>query len=196
MALLERLKELDQDLFLSLNSYHTPFLDFIMYWFSDRFIWFPFYGILLLFIVWKLKWKSIYAIVAIIVTIIMADQFTSRFMKPFFQRLRPCHEENLQPLIHMVAGCGGQFGFVSSHAANSFALAMMCWLLFRYKAPWLGLIIFIWAIPVSYSRIYLGVHYPSDVVIGAFIGMIIAWMVYMLYTWILKKSVHLHIKRT
>jgi undecaprenyl-diphosphatase len=185
MLVLERLKELDQEIFLTLNSYHSPFLDFAMYWFSDRYIWFPFYGLLLLFFVWKLRWKSIHTIVVIITTIICADQFTSRFMKPYFQRLRPCHEEYLQPLIHMVIGCGGQFGFVSSHAANSFGLAMICWLLFRNKYPWLGLI-FLWAIPVSYSRIYLGVHYPSDVIIGALIGMSIAWFIFILYNLILQ----------
>jgi undecaprenyl-diphosphatase len=192
MNILERLKELDQELFLTLNSYHSPFWDFIMMWFSDRYIWFPFYGLLLIFIVWKLKWKSIYAIVAILITVIGADQFTSRFMKSYFERLRPCHEESLQPLIHMVSGCGGQFGFVSSHAANTFGLAMICWLLFRHRYPWLGLI-FIWAIPVSYSRIYLGVHYPLDIVIGAFVGMLIAWFIYLLYTWILKKSAQIHL---
>lgn len=191
MNILERLKELDQELFLTLNSYHSPFWDFIMMWFSDRFIWFPFYGLLLIFIIWKLKWKSIYAIVAILITVIGADQFTSRFMKSYFERPRPCHEESLQPLIHMVSGCGGQFGFVSSHAANTFGLAMICWLLFRHRYPWLGLI-FVWAIPVSYSRIYLGVHYPLDIVIGALVGMCIAWLIYLLYTWILKKSAQVH----
>ncbi|MDQ3395146.1 MAG: phosphatase PAP2 family protein [Bacteroidota bacterium] len=190
MAILDRLKELDQELFLTLNGYHNSFLDFAMYWFSDRFIWFPFYGLLLLFIVLKLRWKSIYAIVAIILTIITADQFTSMIMKPYFQRLRPCHEEYLQPLIHLVSGCGGQFGFVSSHAANSFGLAMICWLLFRYKYPKMGLI-FLWAIPVSYSRIYLGAHYPSDVVIGALIGMLIAWIIYRLYNLVLLKTLEM-----
>lgn len=189
MGVLEKLKELDQELFLTLNSYHNPFLDFIMYWFSDRYLWFPFYGLLLVFIIWKLRKKAIYAIVTIILTIIAADQFTSRFMKPFFQRPRPCHEEHLQSIIHMVTGCGGKYGFVSSHAANSFGLAMICWLLFRKKHPWVGWI-FLWAVPVSYSRIYLGVHYPSDVILGAIIGMIIAWIIYQIYTFILTKSIN------
>lgn len=189
MDALEKLKELDQELFLTLNSYHNSFLDFAMYWFSDRYIWFPFYAILLAFIVWKFRWKAIYIIVTIILTIIAADQLTSGFMKPFFQRPRPCHEEHLQSMIHMVTGCGGKYGFVSSHAANSFGLAMICWLLFRDRYPWMGWI-FLWAVPVSYSRIYLGVHYPSDVILGAIIGMIIAWIMYFLYSRILKKSIN------
>ena len=185
--MLEKLKELDQEIFLTLNSYHSPFLDFIMYWFSDRYIWFPFYGMIIAFIVWKLRWRAIYTLVAIISVIIVADRFTSGFMKPYFQRLRPCHEEAIQDLIHMVTGCGGQFGFVSSHAANSFGLAMITWLIFRNTYPQFGLI-FLWAIPVSYSRIHLGVHYPSDVIIGAVIGMIIAWLIYKIYEWVLQRN--------
>jgi undecaprenyl-diphosphatase len=137
--------------------------------------------------VWKLRWRAIYTLVAIISVIIAADRFTSGFMKPYFQRLRPCYEESIQGMIHMITGCGGQFGFVSSHAANSFGFAMITWLIFRNKYPQFGLI-FLWAIPVSYSRIYLGVHYPSDVIIGAMIGMIIAWIIYKIYEWILQKN--------
>lgn len=185
--MLEKLKEIDQELFLTLNSYHSPFLDFLMYWFSDRYIWFPFYGLIIAFIVWKLRWRAIHTLVAIISVIITADRFTSGFMKPYFQRLRPCHEESIQGIINMIAGCGGQYGFVSSHAANSFGFAMITWLIFRDKYPQFGYI-FLWAIPVSYSRIHLGVHYPSDVIIGAIVGMIIAWLIFKLYKWILQQN--------
>lgn len=185
--MLEKIKELDQELFLELNGIHNPTMDFIMYWLSDRFIWFPFYGLLLAFIIYKLRWKAVYTVTAIILTIICADQFTTRFMKAYFQRFRPCHEESIQSLVHMVAGCGGSYGFASSHAANTFGLAMITWLIFKDKYPKFSLLFF-WAIPVSYSRIYLGVHYPLDIIVGALVGMLIAFLIYKLYKWILLKN--------
>jgi undecaprenyl-diphosphatase len=89
------------------------------------------------------------------------------------QRLRPCHESAIQQLVHVVGDCGGQFGFCSSHAANSFTLATSLFLLFGKQIPSLKYF-YLWAIIVSYSRIYVGVHYPLDVVTGAGIGVLAA----------------------
>ncbi len=171
--------ELDKKLFLFLNSLNSPFMDVIMEGISDRFIWIPFYAILLFFLVRYYGKNSIYLILSVIVVITLCDQISVHLFKSLFQRLRPCHEQELQALVHLVNDhCGGQYGFVSSHAANSFGLAYLIGNLLGTKnSKWLfGLLT--WAAVVSYSRIYLGVHYPMDVFVGAGLGIFIAVMVY------------------
>jgi undecaprenyl-diphosphatase len=108
-------------------------------------------------------------------TILISDQVTSGLMKPFFERLRPCHEERLDGVIHNYGRCGGLFGFVSSHAANTFAIATFLNLKIRDNLPYLKWI-FLWAFIISYTRIYLGVHYPFDILLGAVIGVAAGWV--------------------
>ncbi len=99
-------------------------------------------------------------------------------MKPAFERLRPCHNPRLTDWIHVLGGCGGKYGFASSHASNTFALATGLALVFR-KVRWAGTGIFVWAIIVSYSRIYVGAHYPGDLLAGAFVGIFISLLLYL-----------------
>jgi len=116
----------------------------------------------------------------------MADQGSVHLFKNVFERLRPCHCEQIRNSIHIVNNhCGGQFGFVSSHATNTFALAIFMSLFFKNKA--VSVLLIIWAIIVAYSRIYLGVHYLGDVLGGAILGIVIAFIVYYLFKKILNK---------
>ena len=177
--MIEKIIELDEQFFLFLNGLHTDSLDRIMYWISEKYTWIPFYAVLLGFIIWRFKYKAVYILLAIAFVILLADQFTSSFMKPFFERFRPCHEPDLAGMVYLVEGCGGKFGFASSHAANTFGLATFIYLIFHkiYKhVGWL----FLWALIVSYSRIYLGAHYPLDILVGAGIGILIGWLVYLI----------------
>jgi len=148
--------------------------------FSERFFWVPFYAILVLLIIYKYRQRSIIVLIAITLMIIAADQFSSHLLKPLVGRLRPCYNEDIMHLLHMIKDCGGRFGFISSHASNSFGAAMMVWLLLRnhYRFFWL---MFIWAAVVSYSRIYLGVHYPSDIIAGMVCGLSFGFIFYKLY---------------
>lgn len=177
--MIEKIIELDEQFFLYLNGLHYDSLDGIMSWVSDKYAWIPFYAILLGIIIWKFKSKAIYILLGIGLVILFADQFTSGFMKPFFERFRPCHDPDLAGLVYLVEGCGGKFGFASSHAANTFGLATFVFLVFSKLYRFTGLL-FLWAFIVSYSRIYLGVHYPLDILVGGIIGIIIGWLVYML----------------
>lgn len=177
--MLERIKEWDTELFIYLNGLHTPPLDVAMYWITDRLFWVPFYLLIILFVYKHYGLPGFWLLAAVGLSVSLADQFTSNLMKPYFARPRPCYDPDLLRVVHVVRGCGGQFGFASSHASTTFALATSLWLFLRrtFRYTWL---MFGWAALVSYSRIYVGVHYPVDLVVGATAGAIIAWLVYLL----------------
>ncbi len=122
-----------------------------------------------------------------VLVIVLSDQISVHAFKQVFLRYRPCHNLLLQAQVHLNDGCGGMYGFVSSHAANTFALAMFLSLLFKNKIKYFGLAIFVWAAFVSYSRIYNGVHYPADIACGAILGMGIGIVVFKIYQLLNKK---------
>ncbi|WP_373493871.1 phosphatase PAP2 family protein [Aquiflexum sp.] len=167
--MLEKIGHWDKQLFIFLNSFHSDVLDPVMFQLTQTLPWIPLY-IFLAYLIWKIYGRdSWWVFIAIGLTILLADKTTSALMKPYFERLRPCQDPSLAGLIHNYGKCGGMFGFASSHAANSFGIAtiMSLALSHRYFAiRWL----FIWAIFFSYTRIYLGVHYPGDVFVGGLVG--------------------------
>jgi undecaprenyl-diphosphatase len=186
--MLDFIKQLDTDFFLFLNQIHHPIADIFMLWATGDKAWLPLYALIIILLVWKYRLKVIVVLVFIALTITAADQFASGFMKPTCKRLRPCHEHTLIGKVHLVTpNCGGKYGFVSSHAANTFALALFLSLL--AKKEFLGVAIqrkksyfllvsalFSWAFVVSYSRIYVGVHYPLDIFFGALAGCFFAYL--------------------
>jgi len=173
------LEELDQQLFYFINSRNSEFWDFVMYSISRVLVWVPLYIAIFIALGRKYGRKTFFILLFVVLTVALADQ-TSVFIKNSFQRLRPCHAEELQGMVHLVKGhCGGRFGFVSSHAANSFSIALLSLLLIKRR--WFSISILIWAAVVGYSRIYLGVHYPGDVICGSLLGASIGWLIYRLY---------------
>ena len=172
-------ERIDQQLFLFINSLNSPFFDQVMHAISGKLIWVPLYLAILIFLGIKYKRKFFIILIFIILAVTLADQ-GSVFVKNLFLRLRPCHEPSLKGLVHLVNGeCGGMYGFVSSHATNSFNVALLS-LLF-VKKRWYSISIIAWALVVGYSRIYLGVHYPGDVLCGSFLGAFIGWSMFRLY---------------
>lgn len=176
---MEMLEQLDQQIFLFFNGMHNPFWDTVMYWISYKFTWVPLYLAMLIYFVYKQKSKAILTILMAVAVIALADQISVHFFKNVFLRYRPSHNIDLQSLIHLVDGHkGGQYGFVSSHATNAFGFAIYSALVLQRKSIFIALLI--WAVVVSYSRIYLGVHYPGDLLGGALLGSSIAGLIYLL----------------
>jgi undecaprenyl-diphosphatase len=171
----------DTEVLRMIHAHARPALDSLMIFWSDRRVWFPFYVLLLAFWYRKEgKSKTLTALLVIASSILITDQIASSVLKPLTQRLRPCHEPSLQAWLHLPAGCGGKFGFVSSHAGNSIALSVCVFRLFP-RQKFLFAILLIWSGITAYSRMYLGAHYPSDIAGGWLIGIISAslsiWMI-------------------
>lgn len=181
--MIEQLVEWDKALFLTLNEAHVEWMDNLMVAISDNIIWLPLY----LWMIWllfqnygKQFW---WWLIAIALTILISDQFTSGFMKPFFARPRPCHDPAIGYLVHIVDRCGGKYGFASSHAANTFGVATLLFITLKPYQRFIGWI-FAWSAVVAYSRIYLGVHYPLDVTVGGLVGIGSGYLSY----WVIHKS--------
>jgi undecaprenyl-diphosphatase len=178
--MIETIDHLDKTIFLFLNGLHQDWLDTPMRYITSTATWIPFYVLIAVFLFWKFKKYALFALLAIALSITFADRFTSGFMKPFFARLRPCYDTEISAMVYNYLGCGGEYGFASSHAANTFALATFLFLLFRnqQEKKQIALMIFAWAGLVSYSRIYVGVHYLTDIVVGALVGALGAYFIF------------------
>lgn len=185
---MDSILELDKKLLLFFNSMHHPCVDQVMYYFTKTFFWLPLYALLIFFIFKNYKTRGWYVLLGAAITVVLADQLTSTLMKPFFARLRPSHEPTLHGLVHIVNNYrGGLYGFASSHAANTFGTALFVWLVLKQYYRWIGWI-FLWAVLMTYTRIYLGVHYPGDIAVGAAVGLLSGWIGFRCSTWLLNRS--------
>lgn len=171
----------DKNLFLYLNGMHTNWLDPIMKALSSIPFWIPFYVLLIGWMIYRRRTEGVYALLFIGLAFGLTDQLSVHLFKNVFQRLRPCHDPEIQSLVYSLENCGGRFGFISNHAANTFSLALFSSLFWKNKYFSIG--IFIWATAVSYSRIYVGKHFPLDVLCGAAFGLLCGWVSYLLFVW-------------
>lgn len=181
--MIEYLSDIDADALLAVNGLHTMFQD--AFWWLVTAKWSSL--LLALALVWILlhqnRRHALLVLAMVVLTVLVADQVSSGLIKHLVERLRPTHDPSLESMVHVVNGYrGGLYGFVSSHAANSFALSTFVALLMRRKAVALSL--FLWALLQCYSRVYLGVHYPGDIIGGIVVGVVVGWIVWRLMRWI------------
>jgi undecaprenyl-diphosphatase len=180
MGIIEQLTELDKNLLLCLNSYHSPMWDNFFWIITNTLTWIPLYLTIAYIFIKNHSLRGIWFLIFAAVLILLCDRISSGFFKTFFERFRPTHDPFLRDMVHIVHNKrGGLYGFVSSHAANSFGLAVYLSLIFRNRL--FNITIFSWAVIFSYSRIYLGLHYPGDIIAGALLGLILGRLVYGLF---------------
>ena len=189
MDLLQKILETDTNLFLFLNGINSDYWDTIMILITSKEVWIPFYIAILFFTFKRYRGKALLILIFLGITILLSDQL-SVLIKETVQRLRPVHDPRIQHLVHNVFRKGGLYSFVSSHATNTFGVFFFAYPVFRKKS--FTLLLLFWAIIVSYSRIYLGVHYPLDIIGGVALGAIIGILIYKIMMFI---EIHFFLSR-
>jgi undecaprenyl-diphosphatase len=179
---MSQLSTIDSDLFLFLNGLHVDWMDKFMVLITDMWAWFPLYLLLIYWTVKQYGKRCWWIFLTVGVVVFFSDQLASHVCKPLFHRLRPCYNPDFQDIIYLPKGtAAGKYGFVSSHAANTFAVATFLTPILKKYCPWPAIVLFLWAFISSYSRIYIGYHYPGDIITGAVLGAlvgIIFWKVF------------------
>ncbi len=185
--MLETLDSWDKQAIVFINSFHADWLDPVVYYVTITEFWIPLY-LLLLYLVFRDHRKQGWLVlVGIVVCILLTDRITSGLMKPYFERLRPSRNPELEGMLHLVNGyTGGHYGFASSHAANTMGIALFMFLLMRETYRWIWLM-FVWAALMCYTRLYLGVHYPGDILAGIFVGLLSGFAAFRLYKWLKRR---------
>ncbi|MBQ4083494.1 MAG: phosphatase PAP2 family protein [Bacteroidaceae bacterium] len=184
---IQRLVDIDRQVMLALNGSDSLYLDGVMKIYTSTAVWIP-VAIVLLFIILKNNtWRgSLLAVLAVVSTIVVCDQLSSHFVKPLVGRLRPSHDPMLLHLIDTFNSYrSGGYSFTSSHACNSFGVFTVIALIVRHRA--LSLSLLFWALVNSFSRVYLGVHYPGDILCGALFGAAVGGIIYYLYDFVRKR---------
>ncbi len=172
--MLEHIENIDREITIIINNLSHDYLDYIMIFLSNKYVWIPLY-IYLIFLLWKYDKKNFTINIVICSgSVIVADFITSSIMKPYFERLRPCQDNSMLDLINIVSGCGKKFSFASSHASTTFSLATIFFYITRGDIK----LLFLWSLLIGYSRIYLGVHYFLDVIIGFLVGFLTSMIIY------------------
>ena len=175
---------IDTDLFLFLNGLHSDWLDNVMIAITLMWAWIPLYLLLIYWVVKQYGKRCWWIFLAVGIVVLCSDQLSAHVCKPLFHRLRPCYNADFQDLIYLPKGlAGGKYGFVSSHAANTFAVAAFLTPALQKGRSWIGIVLYLWAFISSYSRIYMGYHYPGDILCGAILGILVGlilWKVFRL----------------
>ncbi len=167
--MLETLLSIDRSLFFFLNGLHSSFVDPIMFWGTQSLIWLPLYLLFFYLVIRQYKWQSFWILLFAAIMILVSDQLSNVF-KDWVVRPRPTFEPGLTG-IHTVNGyTGGQYGFYSAHASNTLAVAIFLILILKNRYKYFTPLILFWAAFMSYTRIYLGVHYPLDIIAGWLAG--------------------------
>ena len=179
---------IDHRIFLFLNGLNTSWLDGVMATVTEMWVWLPLYLLIIYGIVRQYGKRWWWVLLAVGLVILCTDQLSAHVFKPAFHRLRPCYNTDFQDLINLPKGlAGGKYGFVSSHAANTFGVATFLIPVLRAYRPWPAITLLAWAAIASYTRIYIGYHYPSDILCGALLGVLIGLIFWKLFQIVQRK---------
>lgn len=186
--MIDQIIQLDTDVFLYLNSLGTKTWDPFWMAYTAKFNWIPFYALLLYLMLKQMQLKAVLiSLVTIALMVLFTDQVTNLF-KDGFQRLRPCHMAELIDEMRIVrAGCGGRYGFFSGHASNTMSVAIFIGMTLKKRFKYLIYLMVFWALLMGYSRIYVGVHYPLDVLLGALFGLLSGTLFYKLNRYVIHR---------
>lgn len=187
----ESLKLLDRDLLLWLNGFHSTLTDELMFSISRVWVFFPLFAYWLYLVYKKYAFKKMLLLLAFLSLLITLTDQSSNQIKHAVKRYRPSHNLEIKEKVHILHEYrGGQYGFFSGHSANCFGIAMLLFLLFSKSKLLFRCTFFLWAGITAYSRIYLGVHYPSDILVGCLVGLLWGFAVYQLIQFTFKKYFH------
>lgn len=184
--MMEQLIELDKQLFLHIHrDLSSTYLDDFMLFMRDAKSWTLLYLYIMFLAIRKYKLNGLLFIVLVAIIVIITDRFSAGLMKPFFERLRPCHNPNFiaEGYIRNLLNCGGQYGFISSHATNHFGLAVAFTWFFKQLSNYkfTNWIFYVWAGLISFAQVYVGKHYPADIIVGAIFGILIGFLILKIY---------------
>ncbi|MDR0795649.1 MAG: phosphatase PAP2 family protein [Tannerella sp.] len=185
--MLEKILEYERGLFLWLNGCHNSFWDGFMWLYTGQAVWIPVTIFLFFILFYQKNWKeSLLILLSIALIIALCDQLSSHICKPYFMRFRPTHHPDFMEYVKTVNDYrGGKYGFISGHACNAFGFATFLLLFLRRRLITVSMLI--WSTLMAYSRIYLGVHFISDIIPGALAGCIIGFLCYKLYVTVRRK---------
>jgi undecaprenyl-diphosphatase len=182
------LEHIDREVLFAINGAHNAFFDAFFFFISNKYFWIPLYMLFAYCLIKKRTKTAHWYFIAIIVLISLSDLSSVHLFKNVFERYRPSHNHDIQHLLHYVNDYrGGLYGFISSHAANTMALAVFMLFSLEIKKKGIVFLFLFWSVLVSYSRVYLGVHYPSDVIVGMLWGALLAIALWFLLKAALKK---------
>lgn len=187
----DKLELLDRELFLAINGLHSPMFDNVMYYVSQIWVFSPVFVFWLYMVFNRYGLKKLLILLGFLGLLILLTDQTSNTTKNTIKRYRPTHNLEIQSKVHIVNEYkGGLYGFFSGHSTNSFGVAMLLFLIFRKESIVFRLLFFAWAALTAYSRIYLGVHYPSDIFVGFVVGIFWGYIVYRLIQFTFKQQFH------
>lgn len=186
--MIDQIAQWDTDVFIFLNSLGTSTWDPFWMAYTSKFNWIPLYAILLYLIFKQMQLKAFLTTIVVVTLMILVTDQTTNLFKNGFHRLRPCHLAELIDGMRLVKSyCGGQYGFFSGHASNTMAAAVFIGLTLKKRFKFLFPILIVWAIMMGYSRIYIGVHYPLDVLLGMLFGILLGTLFYKLNVYLINK---------
>lgn len=189
--MLDKLELLDRELFLAINGWHAPMFDNIMYYVSQIWVFAPVFVYWLYMVFNRYGLKKLLILIGFLGLLVLLTDQTSNITKHAIKRYRPTHNLEIQSKVHTVNEYkGGLYGFFSGHSTNTFGVAMLLFLIFRKESILFRMVFFAWAALTAYSRIYLGVHYPSDIFVGFVVGIFWGYVVYRLIQFTFKQQFH------